>query len=102
MLDNQKFDLIIGMHWMKFHKAMLDITPRIIHLNYPFHGPHSLVLCLSPNQNLMIHHLEEKSMENIPVVYELPDVFSDDLPGLPPERGVEFKMELQPGTCPIS
>jgi hypothetical protein len=33
---------------------------------------------------------------------EFPDVFPDDLPGLPPDRDVEFKIELIPGTAPIS
>jgi hypothetical protein len=29
------------------------------------------------------------------------DVFPDDLPGMPPERDIEFKIELQPGTAPV-
>jgi len=33
---------------------------------------------------------------------EYPDVFPDDLPGMPPDRKVEFAIELQPGTAPIS
>ena len=36
------------------------------------------------------------------MVYEFPDVFPDELPGLPPDRDVEFKIELVPGTAPIS
>jgi hypothetical protein len=43
-----------------------------------------------------------KSIEEIPVVREFPDVFPDDLPGMPPERDIEFKIELQPGTAPIT
>jgi hypothetical protein len=39
---------------------------------------------------------------DIPVVCEFPDVFPDDLPGLPPDRDVEFVIELKPGTAPIS
>ena len=39
---------------------------------------------------------------DIPVVYEFLDVFPDELPGLPPDRDVEFKIELVPGTAPIS
>jgi hypothetical protein len=43
-----------------------------------------------------------KSIEEIPVVREFPDAFPDDLPGMPPERDIEFKIELQPGTAPIT
>ena len=42
------------------------------------------------------------SLETIKVVSEFPDVFSEDLPGMPPERKVEFAIELLPGTAPIS
>jgi hypothetical protein len=41
-------------------------------------------------------------IKDIPVVCEFPDVFPEDLPGLPPKRDVEFVIELKPGTAPIS
>jgi hypothetical protein len=41
-------------------------------------------------------------IQDIPVVCEFPDVFPEDLPGLPPKRDVEFVIELKPGTTPIS
>jgi hypothetical protein len=41
-------------------------------------------------------------LEDISVVCEYPDVFPDDLPGMPPDRDVEFVIELQPDTAPIS
>ena len=41
-------------------------------------------------------------VQNIPVVCEFPDVFPEDLPGLPPERDVEFVIELKINTAPIS
>jgi hypothetical protein len=43
-----------------------------------------------------------KKINAIPVVCEFPDVFPDDLPGLPPDRDVEFVIELKHGTAPIS
>ena len=46
--------------------------------------------------------MHESSLEEIPVVCEYADVFSDDLPGMPPDRDIEFVIELQPGTTPIS
>jgi hypothetical protein len=44
----------------------------------------------------------ESPVERIPVVYEYPDVFSDKLPGMSPDRDIEFAIELQPRTAPIS
>jgi hypothetical protein len=41
-------------------------------------------------------------VKDIPIVCEYPDVFPDDLPGMPPDRDIEFIIELQPGTAPIS
>jgi hypothetical protein len=41
-------------------------------------------------------------LEDIPVVREYTDVFHDELPSLPPDRDVEFVIELQPDTAPIS
>jgi hypothetical protein len=46
--------------------------------------------------------VQAKSIADIPVVCEFPDVFPDDLPELPPDHDVEFKIELLPITTPIS
>jgi hypothetical protein len=53
------------------------------------------------------HHMsvdgkETNLLETIRVVLEFPDVFPEDLPGMPPERKVEFVIELEPGTARIS
>jgi hypothetical protein len=45
---------------------------------------------------------EANPLEAINVVSKFPDVFLEDLPGMPPERKVEFNIELIPGTAPIS
>jgi hypothetical protein len=41
-------------------------------------------------------------MEDFRVVQEYPDVFPAELPGMPPDRDIEFLIELLPGTPPIS
>ena len=46
--------------------------------------------------------IQATTLCDIPVVCKFPDVFLDELPGLPPNREVEFKIELVPGTAPIS
>ena len=40
-------------------------------------------------------------MNLVPVVCEFPDVFPDEWPGMPPDRELEFSIELLPGTAPI-
>ncbi|GJX05041.1 hypothetical protein Tco_0190957 [Tanacetum coccineum] len=45
---------------------------------------------------------DEKRLEDIPVVREFPEVFPEDLPGLPPVRQVEFQIDLIPGTTPVA
>ncbi|GJZ35652.1 hypothetical protein Tco_0581469, partial [Tanacetum coccineum] len=42
----------------------------------------------------------EKKLEDIPVVKEFPDVFPEDLPGIPPIRQVEFQIDLIPRAAP--
>ncbi|GJX76117.1 putative reverse transcriptase domain-containing protein [Tanacetum coccineum] len=44
----------------------------------------------------------EKRLEDVPVIRDFPEVFPDDLPGLPPPRQVEFKIDLVPGAAPVA
>jgi hypothetical protein len=46
--------------------------------------------------------MEARPTDGIRVVFEFPDVFSDDLPGMPPNRDIEFSIDLLPGTAPIA
>ncbi|GKB92396.1 putative reverse transcriptase domain-containing protein [Tanacetum coccineum] len=45
---------------------------------------------------------DEKRLEDIPVVREFPEVFPEDLPGLPPVRQIEFQIDLIPGATPVA
>ncbi len=87
---------------MKMHTAILDIAARLIHLNSPVYGKVTLHLPVISCIKASLHHVVETRLEDIHVVREFPDVFPDDLPGMPPKRAIEFKIELQPGTTPIS
>jgi hypothetical protein len=49
-----------------------------------------------------LHHAIELNLEDIHIIHEFSDVFPDNLPGMPPERVIEFQIELQPGTAPIA
>ncbi|GJU11134.1 hypothetical protein Tco_1133530 [Tanacetum coccineum] len=45
---------------------------------------------------------EKKRLEVVPIVRDFPEVFPEDLPGLPPTRQVEFQIDLVPGTAPVA
>jgi hypothetical protein len=49
-----------------------------------------------------VHAVQAKSIADNPIVCEFPDVFPNELPRLPPDHNVEFKIELLPGTTAIS
>ena len=58
--------------------------------------------CQALLANLVGSDSESKELSLIPVVAECPDVFPNELPGLPPKRAVEFVIDLARGVSPIS
>jgi hypothetical protein len=49
-----------------------------------------------------VYNLHTKAISDVPVVCEYEDVFPEELPSLPPDRDVEFVINLMPGTAPIA
>jgi hypothetical protein len=95
-------DVILGMNWLTQHQVVLDIVTRIIEIHSPTSGHTILYLPQVGSTNSCSYAVVAIQLEDIPVVCEYPDVFPDNLPGMPPDRDVEFVIELQPGTAPIS
>jgi hypothetical protein len=80
----------------------VDIAAHTVHLESPTHGNVVLQLPSSTPASSALHSTAAQNLEGILVAYEFSNVFLEDLPGMPPERDVEFTIELQPGTAPIS
>jgi hypothetical protein len=102
ILGLDSVDIILGTDWLSRHRAVIDIAARAIEIHSPTCGETTLYL---PNQGCnrsCAFAMIESPVERIPVVCEYPEVFSDELPGMPPDRDIEFAIELQPGTAPIS
>jgi hypothetical protein len=53
------------------------------------------------SNRIMLNHLDVASTLDIRTVSEYPDVFPEELPGMPLDREIEFIIELVPGTAPI-
>ena len=123
-LDMRDFDVVLSMDWLSRHGATLDCYKREVKFHRPgklkvkFRGirreiSSSMISALAAQRMLrkgcqgylayvMETGKEGTLVDEIPVVREFPDVFPDDIAGLPPEREVEFTIDLIPRTEPIS
>jgi hypothetical protein len=102
ILGLDSVDIILGTDWLTRHQAVIDIAARAIEVHSPTCGETTLYL---PNQGCTrscTFILIESPVERIPVVCDYPDVFLDELLGMPPDQDIEFAIELQLGTAPIS
>ena len=103
VLLGQGIDAILGMNWLRVYGVVLDLKQRVVELRLPFSEDRmSLLMPSDPVLPIAAHVDASLDLVSIPVVYEFPDVFPEDLPGLPLDREVEFSIELEPCTAPIS
>ncbi|GJV22907.1 putative reverse transcriptase domain-containing protein [Tanacetum coccineum] len=98
------FDAIIGMDWLvksnRGHEARLHIISYTKTQEYMLKG--CLVFLANINTKETEDKLEKKRLEDVPIVQDFPDVFPEDLSGLPPTRQVEFQIDLIPGAAPVA
>jgi hypothetical protein len=103
MLEESSIDLILGMNWLTRWDAVIHCARRTIELTSPDGDRFEVAVTLSSSTKPAIYQLGGKFEGNhIRVVREFPDVFPEELPGMPPDRDVEFVIDLLPGTAPIS
>jgi hypothetical protein len=96
-------DVIIRMNWMKDWEAVIDTGSQVLTLKDP-QGEGTFQVPLPRRTDLVsvTCAMEVILIHQILVVREFSDVFLDELPGLPPDRDVEFGIKLIPGTTSIS
>ncbi|GKD23343.1 putative reverse transcriptase domain-containing protein [Tanacetum coccineum] len=90
------FDVIIGMDWLSNYKAKIICHEKVVRIPLP-DGKVLRVVGERPEEKarlLMSAKASDKKQEEIVVVRDFPEVFSDDLSGLPPIREIEFRIEL--------
>ncbi|GJY16193.1 putative reverse transcriptase domain-containing protein [Tanacetum coccineum] len=87
------FDVVIGMDWLSKYHARIICDEKVIHI--PINGETLII-------QVMEKKSDEKRLEDNPVVREFPEVFPEDLPGLPPVRQVEFQIDLIPRAAPVA
>nr|GEZ83453.1 putative reverse transcriptase domain-containing protein [Tanacetum cinerariifolium] len=125
------FNIIIGMDWLTKYHGVIICDEKIIRVPFGremliFQGNRdnqreesrlNIISCikaqryLSKGCDVFLAHLttkeakdksEEKRLEDVPIVKNFPEVFPEDLPGIPPARQVEFQIDLVPGAALVA
>ncbi|XP_071933786.1 uncharacterized protein [Coffea arabica] len=107
-LDIKWYDVIIGMDFLARYHAKLDCRAKVGRLasSAIISGVRARKMLYRGAQGFLAFLINAPSdqvkLEEVPAVREFPDVFPEELKTLPPEREVEFKIDLVPGMAPIS
>ncbi|XP_038974723.1 uncharacterized protein LOC120105985 [Phoenix dactylifera] len=124
VLDMRDFDVILGMNWLATYHASVDCHGKRVNFQIPeepafsFCGnqgtafPHIISAlqagrmlrkgCTGYLASVIDIQQDELKIEDIPIVNEFSDVFFEELSGLPPDREIEFTIDLILGSGPIS
>nr|GEX14688.1 putative reverse transcriptase domain-containing protein [Tanacetum cinerariifolium] len=97
------FDVIVGMDWLSYHRAVIVCYEKIVRvplLNGDIHEIHGERPEKDP-KSLSCIKADEVMLDNIRTVCYFPEVFLDDLIGLPLVREIEFRIDLIPGALPV-
>ena len=124
VLDMPNYEVILGMDWLSKYHATIDCQKKIvifrpseeeeflfIGTTYKLRTPIISAMkarrlldsgCIGYLASVVDTHVEQcLKPEDVPVVREFLEVFPEDLPGLPPDREIEFVIVLVAGTAPI-
>jgi hypothetical protein len=102
ILGLEGMDIILGADWMTQHRVVLDVAARALEIRSPTFRDLMLYLPSQETARSCAFSMIELPLKKILVVCGYVDVFSDELPGMPPDQDIEFAIELQPRTAPIS
>jgi hypothetical protein len=97
VLDSQGLDVILGMDWMTTFEIVIDCANKTITLTTP-EKKHIHFKSTFEFKGSKVNSLKGVSMDEVPVVKEYLDVFPEELLGMPPDRDVEFIIDLLPRT----
>ncbi|GJZ10364.1 putative reverse transcriptase domain-containing protein [Tanacetum coccineum] len=130
-IDLGSFNVIIGMDWLAKNHAVIVCDEKIVRIPYgnkilivqgdksdkEKKSTLSIISCVKAQKymekgcqlfpaQVMVKETEDKSkekrLEDVPTVRDFPEVFPEDLHGLPPTRQVEFQIDLVPGAAPVA
>ena len=123
-INLKEFDAIIGMDWLHKHEACINCQRKLVTIKSPNgkkilfrgqkkQGPGRYLTIVQAMRHIQkggmgfLAHIRDTSqslpkIEEVPIAREFVDVFPEELPGMPPDREIDFAIDLIPGAAPIS
>jgi hypothetical protein len=102
LLDSKGIDIILGMDWLSNYDGVIQCAKKAVRLTKKDGTIVEFVATVQADQANMLSQMKVIALEEILVVQEYLDVFPEELLGMPPDRDIEFLIELLPGTPAIS
>jgi hypothetical protein len=98
ILDSKGIDIILDVDWLRKYDRVILCANRAIRLTKEDGVVLEFNAAMQADQASLLNQVQGTSLEEIRVVQEYSDVFSEELPGTPLDRDIEFIIELLPGT----
>jgi hypothetical protein len=106
VLESKGIDVILGMDWLSKYKVLINCAKKSVKLTTPKGKEKEfvaepVVTAKGVANHAKVNQLDASQGSEVSVVNEFSDVFPEELPGMPPDRGIVFVIELKPSTTPI-
>ena len=102
VLKSTSIDVILRMDWLNPRKAIIQSENGIVHLTSKSGEEVVCKATTIARKVCSVNQMEGATIDKTKVVNEFLDVFPDDLPGMSPDRDIEFVIEILPRTTPIA
>jgi hypothetical protein len=106
VLESKGIDMILRMDWLSKHKGMINCAMKAVRPTTSSgkeieYVAENLVTDKAASNRVVLNQLDAAPTMDVRTVSEFLDVFPEELPGMPPDREIEFVIELVPSTTPI-
>jgi hypothetical protein len=102
LLDSKGIDIILGIDWLSKYDRVIQCARKAVKLTKKDRTSIEFVALVQSGPDNKLNQTNAIALEDIRVVQDYPDIFLEELPGMPPGHDIEFLIELLPGTPPIS
>jgi hypothetical protein len=102
LLNSKGIDIILGMDWLSKYDGVIQCARKAVKLTKKDRTSVEFVAMVQSGLDSKLNHTKAIALEDIRVIQDYPDVFPEEFLGMPPDRDIEFLIELLHGTPLIS